>query len=536
MKTLFKHWFKKTWKTDEFQSCHERTWKIAKILLKFIFYLFLNHWIVFTCFVMTYCDGESTQEKFSSKWAVFAIAQLVIFFIMINFFQSAQFFQATQKSENGKTSNSILNFQVLNLQSSDSSSSNPKSSDKTSLENEEIKTESKIYPVPKEEPEQFHCPTFRELDSVPESCYENTPKHPAIYKSSFYPIYPPRNPGPSEQTHGIKDVVMAAVELGKSVIISNFTTHFSDSHSKCFIIPFGGRVDLESLCRFVTLKDSRKMIEENPELKIDTLVTLSNNHNVPWEQHQLTRYLKENAACGNYKFDGICKWSSLEWIEDLARFKNISIWGTKYSNFPHNDGENLYKTFIDNDIAYDKPEVIGLAHSFNWIYGNTYQFIDSGGAYRFRNPVFGESLAPVISEDYAREKLGIKRGLLKDTYVGEFWKNEINNSEKNFEIKFQSTCISKLFFLSSHPPPEIYPHLSKNVHRRRVERNNPNFRRSPLAIQSRRFFHQRYSREKRGRGKWSRATSRSCGASLEDPERSQILFGFTYSAFGTKFS
>ena len=100
---------------------------------------------------MTYCDGESTQEKFSSKWAVFAIAQLVIFFIMINFFQSAQFFQATQKSENGKTSNSILNFQVLNLQSSDSSSSNTKSSDKTSLDNEEIKTESKIYPVPKAE-------------------------------------------------------------------------------------------------------------------------------------------------------------------------------------------------------------------------------------------------------------------------------------------------------------------------------------------------------------------------------------------------
>ena len=117
-----------------------------------------------------------------------------------------------------------------------------------------------------------------------------------------------------------------------------------------------------------------------------------------------------------------------------------------------------------------------------------------------------------------------------------FEKTKKKNSEKNFEIKFQSTCISKLFFLSSHPPPEIYPHFSKNVYRRRVKPNNPNFRRSSLAIQSRRFFHQRYSREKRGRGKWSRTASRSCGASLENPERSQILFGFTDSAFGTKFS
>ena len=77
----------------------------------------------------------------------------------------------------------------------------------------------------------------------------------------------------------------------------------------------------------------------------------------------------------------------------------------------------MYKTFIDNEIAYDKPEVIGLAHSYNWIYGNTYQFIDSGGAYRYRNPVFGESLVPDISKEYGREKLGIKGELLKDTYA-----------------------------------------------------------------------------------------------------------------------
>ena len=44
------------------------------------------------------------------------------------------------------------------------------------------------------------------------------------------------------------------------------------------------------------------------------------------------------------------------------------------------------------------------------------QFIDSGGAYRYRNPVFGESLAPNISSDLGRQKLGIKRKLLKDTY------------------------------------------------------------------------------------------------------------------------
>ena len=71
------------------------------------------------------------------------------------------------------------------------------------------------------------------------------------------------------------------------------------------------------------------MLQKNPNLKIDTLVTLSNNHNVPWEQHQLTRYLKEKATCGSYKYQGICKWSTLEGISDLEKFKNISIWGTK---------------------------------------------------------------------------------------------------------------------------------------------------------------------------------------------------------------
>ena len=35
-------------------------------------------------------------------------------------------------------------------------------------------------------------------------------------------------------------------------------------------------------------------------------------------------------------------------------------------------------------MAYHEPEIIGMAHPYNWIYGEYYQLIDAGGAYRGR--------------------------------------------------------------------------------------------------------------------------------------------------------
>ena len=86
------------------------------------------------------------------------------------------------------------------------------------------------------EPEDvpFVCPSFEDLDKLPgqaEGC-PAVPKYPAVYNSSFFPIYSPGFPGPSEQTQGHKHIFMATALLGKSLMINNFTTH---NHS--FIIP-----------------------------------------------------------------------------------------------------------------------------------------------------------------------------------------------------------------------------------------------------------------------------------------------------------
>ena len=106
----------------------------------------------------------------------------------------------------------------------------------------------------------FRCPTLEQLNKPPENCNSRRKLINSVYTSSFYPIYPPycnfsihndcnkgKQPGPSEQTHGVKHILLAAAQLRKSFMISNFSSHKLDDSSKRTVIPFGARIDLEKL-------------------------------------------------------------------------------------------------------------------------------------------------------------------------------------------------------------------------------------------------------------------------------------------------
>ena len=218
---------------------------------------------------------------------------------------------------------------------------------------------------------EFQCPTFNDLDTIPQNCKKIEPKYEAAYRSSLYAIYPPRNPGPSEQTHGIKDVIMAAIELRKSLMLSNFTTHGHDFQSSLKIVPFGARVDVEQLCKLITLTTPAEV-----NTTLTAIVTISNRGEplaerlLTWEQTTITAYIKD--------------YSKMRVLADFSKIQNYTMPARMFSNFPEDDNKNLKKFFQDSGMAYHEPEIIGMAHPYNWIYGEYYQLIDAGGAYRGR--------------------------------------------------------------------------------------------------------------------------------------------------------
>ena len=124
--------------------------------------------------------------------------------------------------------------------------------------------------------DHFSCPTYEELNKVPKSCYpekysKTDYKAKKLQLTSLIPIYPPSFPGPSEQTHGFREVLTAAKLSNYSITISNFTSHAHDhltskSHKS---VPFGARIDSKFLCKFVELRDQKQ--------KIDSLVYISNH-------------------------------------------------------------------------------------------------------------------------------------------------------------------------------------------------------------------------------------------------------------------
>ena len=121
------------------------------------------------------------------------------------------------------------------------------------LLNSKPETQEKSDKTQEEHTLPFICPTFEELTKIPDpnNCH---PKYRSLYKSSFIAVHAPFNPGPSEQTHGIKDIIMATAFMRKSLTLSPFTRHGRDELSKERGVPFGARVDLKSLCNFITIQ------------------------------------------------------------------------------------------------------------------------------------------------------------------------------------------------------------------------------------------------------------------------------------------
>ena len=172
----------------------------------------------------------------------------------------------------------------------------------------------------------FLCPTFHQLNNLPDNCNTREKLYPSVYKSAIYPIYPPRNPGPSEQTHGVKDVIMATVQLGKEFMLSNFTSHKTDG-SKTNNIPFGARIDINKFCDLTELNhpDSVKHKTSNFfNAKLQTVIMISEKPSkLGWEKMQLVNYLKS--------------YSELKFPDDKTIMKNITLPQVNYASFPVTD-------------------------------------------------------------------------------------------------------------------------------------------------------------------------------------------------------
>ena len=70
--------------------------------------------------------------------------------------------------------------------------------------------------------EIFKCPCIDKMNKIPENC-PRSPKNPHRVRGSLMPLYRVGHPGPSEQTYATREVIMLALELGKSFTPSPFT-------------------------------------------------------------------------------------------------------------------------------------------------------------------------------------------------------------------------------------------------------------------------------------------------------------------------
>ena len=77
--------------------------------------------------------------------------------------------------------------------------------------------------------DNFTCPDERSLVKVPLKCKLATPVYPSRYRdSTITMIAPKEHPGPSEQMHGLRDVIITVMKLGKSLAVNPMTRHKKD--------------------------------------------------------------------------------------------------------------------------------------------------------------------------------------------------------------------------------------------------------------------------------------------------------------------
>ena len=263
------------------------------------------------------------------------------------------------------------------------------------------------------------CPIRSEINTIPKACLKTKPEFIPAYNSSFYPIYPPIGPGPSEQTQGLKQIVLATILLRKSLIISNFTRHRHDHLSKKVTIPMSLRVDLEKLCQIIELKDLQILqAESTSAINLDKIIIVNNKE---------SSFGREKSDTKNYLSDHSMFSNGADHFNQFSpKNKNLVVLpGIKYGGFeyyPTKEESDLVNWFREKSLFYssnikNRTEILGISHPHNWIFNSIHNLVDPGGAYRIKNPVTGATKPINFTEKQAIEDIRIDKSLLHKVYL-----------------------------------------------------------------------------------------------------------------------
>ena len=279
---------------------------------------------------------------------------------------------------------------------------------------------------------QALCPSMLELQTLPKSCKnpsKNPPKYQKTHNSSFYPIWAPnkgpfntKNLGPSEQMQGLKHIFMLTAILGKSLYMSNFSIHRSDESSKFHAVPFGVRVDVENLCGYLKIEEEPLGDERFFETELDDIILFSDLNLKKEEGPDKGYFINDTIKEYLHKYTSkphTVKLKKPKLInENMEKFKEKI-----YEHYPKSRKENITAAFERRgllDAESKSPKIIGISHSFNYIFGKTYKLIDDGGAYVYRedhNSINGESKPPNMTVLEAKEELNMDWNLVADSYL-----------------------------------------------------------------------------------------------------------------------
>ena len=188
-----------------------------------------------------------------------------------------------------------------------------------------------------------YCPDKQELFN-----FDNSQCKP-IWKSKFpnspiLPIYKPWHPGPSEQTYGIKDVIIAATMVHRGLVIHPFTIHQSDKQSTNAFVPMGLRIDLNKLCNYIELV--------HPLKKLNQLIIINEkrkhfNKDIVNALKYLEIYMPD------VEFDP-------DWKVSNKSVKMIP--GLKCNHFPQEEEQDFIGYW--NKLNMDDNSMIGVAHPY----------------------------------------------------------------------------------------------------------------------------------------------------------------------------
>ena len=282
---------------------------------------------------------------------------------------------------------------------------------------DETTTATTITPESTKSP-KFSCPTLNSLRQIPKSCHQTTPKHQKIYDSYLVPLYHYKRPGPSTQTNGLRHILLAALQLNKGLVITNFDKHKSDKSSIDHLIPFGLRVDTGILCKFLEIKSDYEIEEDDQEKYPDWNFETNSSDN----QYQLNNIFTFTYYGNTEEDTRLDEESILYYIQNFTHLKNAKSinWirqpSVKINHYPQDNNASIKYLFMQNNLAFNEEKYIGMANTHYWIYENFHMFIDEGGTYRQMNPIEADGKAPSHSQESGIEEHSMNMEMIKEIY------------------------------------------------------------------------------------------------------------------------